>query len=319
MEELPASHTRQGTIALSTGSLHSYGLSRVFDMAREAGFEAVEVMVDGRWDTRHPEYLKELSHQFELPIACLHSPFVSHVPGWRHSQINRLKETVAIAKRVGAGTVVAHLPVRWTRASLHLPLWGRHSLELSLQLPVIGDGEYPKFLREGLDDFQRSTPVKVAVENMPYQRWWGRAVSAYRMNTLDDLEMFTHLNFDTTHMGTAGIDIIAAYERLSDRIVHVHLSNYENGQEHKLLTDGVLPLEKLLQRMHADGYDGVISVEVEPGALEAGSERKARQNLRKCYEFCRKHFPFAESRQEPNAMARSVEADRGAGLKPSMV
>ena len=291
MEESHASHSRRAIVALSTGSLHSYGLYRVFGMAKEAGFEAIEVMVDGRWDTRHPEYLRELSRLFELPVACLHSPFVSHVPGWHHSQKTRLKKTVAIAEALGARTVVAHLPIRFARAFLHIPLWGQHSLHLSVQLPAVGDGEYNKFLCQGLADFQRSTSVTIAVENMPYQQLWGRAVSAYRMNTLDELETFAHLNFDTTHMGTAGIDVIAAYERLSDKIAHVHLSNYENGQEHKLPTDGILPLDRLLRCMHANGYTGVISVEVEPGALEAGNERKARENLRKCYEFCREHFP----------------------------
>ncbi len=250
-------------------------------------------MVDGRWDTRHPDYLREISKQFELPVVCLHSPFVHDVPGWRRDEIARLKHTVEVAEALGARTVIAHLPLRLTRASLHLPLWGHNSLNLSLHLPIVGDGHYQRFLRRDLKEFNCSTAVMIAVENMPYQQWLGRRVSGYRMNTIDDLSYFPYLNFDTTHLGTAGIDILAAYERLSDRIVHVHLSNYENGQEHKLPTEGNLPLDKLLQRLGADRYAGTISLEVEPNALDAGNEAKAREKLRKCYEFCREHYGAA--------------------------
>ena len=34
------------TIALSTGSLHTYGLARVFELAAQAGFDVREVWVD---------------------------------------------------------------------------------------------------------------------------------------------------------------------------------------------------------------------------------------------------------------------------------
>ena len=44
------------TIALSTGSLYTYGIARVFELAAEAGFDAIEVLADQRWDSRQPDY-----------------------------------------------------------------------------------------------------------------------------------------------------------------------------------------------------------------------------------------------------------------------
>ncbi|NLF02028.1 MAG: NUDIX domain-containing protein, partial [Anaerolineales bacterium] len=55
------------TVALSTGSLFTYGLVRALEMAAEAGFDGVEVLVDHRWDTRQPVYLRRLACQAGMP------------------------------------------------------------------------------------------------------------------------------------------------------------------------------------------------------------------------------------------------------------
>jgi sugar phosphate isomerase/epimerase len=66
-------------ILLSIGSLRFYGLDRVFMIAKDLGFDGVEVIVDDRWDTTDPAYLRALSKRYALPISSLHSPF-SFIP-----------------------------------------------------------------------------------------------------------------------------------------------------------------------------------------------------------------------------------------------
>ena len=99
-------------IALSTGSLYSYGIGRVFELAAEAGFDGIEILVDGRWDARQPAYLRRLSADYGLPIVALHSPFAVEVSDWPADQLGRLRHTVALAQAVGVSTVVIHLPFR---------------------------------------------------------------------------------------------------------------------------------------------------------------------------------------------------------------
>ena len=98
-----------------------------------------------------------------------------------------------------------------------------------------------------------------------------------------------HLTLDTTHLGTWGLDPLAIYEQWKDRVVHVHLSNF-NGREHQLLDDGHLPLGKLLQCLALEGYDGAVSVELGPEALQAEDEALARGHLRAMVQFCRYHL-----------------------------
>ena len=66
----------------------------------------------------------------------------------------------------------------------------------------------------------------------------------------------------------------------------MHLSNYD-GSEHCRPEDGKLRLDALLARMAADGYGYSISLELHPGALEAGApDRRVVELLRGSLHYC---------------------------------
>ena len=105
-------------LALSTGSLYTYGIERVFALAADAGFQAVEVLIDNRWDTRQIDYLNALVDRYQLPIASLHCPFSWRMDGWDQGQVARLGRTAQLALALDVKVVVAHLPTRWRCASI---------------------------------------------------------------------------------------------------------------------------------------------------------------------------------------------------------
>lgn len=276
-------------IALSTGSLYSYGTERAFRLAAGAGFDGVEIMIDQRWDTRQAGYLNSLKQRYALPIASVHAPFMTGIPGWPDGGVESCQRAVALAEALGARTVVMHLPLSMRFVQV---TWPPHSLTLSY--PSTHDKGHLHWLRAGLAGFQKTTPVTIAVENLPYRRrWLGLFKSVWHDNTPDDWARLQHWALDTTHVGTWGYDLLALYERLKGNLAHVHLSNYnahEKRTEHRLLTDGSLPLAELLQRMARDKYAGVITCELDPESLGAADEDVARDNLRRTLEFCRTHF-----------------------------
>jgi sugar phosphate isomerase/epimerase len=274
------------TIALSTGSLYTYGLTRTFDLAAEAGFDAIEVLIDDRWDTRQPTYLRQLSQAAGLPIAAAHNPFLPYVSGWPSDPVGRLRESAQVARQVGAPLVVAHLPLRIRGAKVQL--FGFRTKPLLVPIPLPNEGDYRHFLLNGLARFEADEGVIVAVENMPAKRILGREVDIHALNRLDQLATLPHLTLDTTHLGTWGLDPVAIYEQLKARVVHVHLSNF-NGEEHRLPEDGHLALDKLLERLAQDDYGGVVTVELGPEVLHAEDEAQVRGHLRQIVAFCRRH------------------------------
>jgi sugar phosphate isomerase/epimerase len=275
------------TIALSTGSLYTYGLTRAFDLAAEAGFEAMELMIDHRWDSRQPVYLRRLCQEAGLPIVAVHSPFTAYVPGWPHDPVSRLQKSAALARQVGAGVVVAHLPLRVRAAKIEF--YDSPSLPRSWPLFLPARRRYRDFLRNGLAQFEAAEGVQIGVENMPAHRILGRRMSFHALNHLEALGGFPHLTLDTTHLGTWGLDPVAVYERLKSRVIHVHLSNF-NGQQHRLPEDGNLPLGTFLQQLAQGGYEGAVSVEIGPEVLQAEDEAKVRTHLRRAVQFCRSNM-----------------------------
>jgi sugar phosphate isomerase/epimerase len=130
--------------------------------------------------------------------------------------------------------------------------------------------------------------VLIGVENMPAKPFLGRRVDIHWLNDLETLSQMPHLTLDTTHIGTWGLDLLAVYERLKARIVHVHLSDFD-GREHRRPGEGRLPLGELLQRLTRDGYEGTVSLELGPEALEAEDEAQVRAHLQRAVDFCRTH------------------------------
>ena len=275
------------TITLSTGSLYTYGISRGFELAAEAGFEAIEILIDQRWDSRQPAYLRRLSGESGLPIVAVHSPFVPHVPGWPSDPLGRLRRSAALARELGASVVVTHLPFRFH--GVRIEFFGLSERPIILPLPLPVSGDYRRFLLNGLARFEDEEGVRIGVENMPAKRILGRRVDIHSLNTLDDLASLHHLTLDTTHLGTWRMDLVEAYERLKARVVHVHLSNFD-GEEHRLPQNGHLPVAEFLQRLKRDRYEGAVSVELNPDVLQPENEGQVRVHLQSAVAFCREHL-----------------------------
>jgi sugar phosphate isomerase/epimerase len=82
---------------------------------------------------------------------------------------------------------------------------------------------------------------------------------------------FSTLTMDTTHLATWGLEPLAAYTHWQERVRHVHLSNFD-GHEHRRPETGQLRLDRLLSQMAHDGYQGAVTLELHPDALDAGRE-----------------------------------------------
>jgi sugar phosphate isomerase/epimerase len=276
-------------IALSTGSLYTYGLTRIFALAAEAGFDGIEIMVEAPQDTRDAAYLQCTAAEAGLPIVALHSPFVLDVPGWPGDQMGRLERTVALAQAIDVPLVVTHLPFRVYALSCQ---W-HGTRPRRVFVPVFWPRREPyyRLLRssERLAEMEAESGVVIAVENMPARHFLGLPLPLYWLNTLEQLGRFPHLTLDTTHIGTWHLSLIDAWRVLGKQVAHVHLSNYD-GREHRLPPDGELPLGAFLERLGQDGYGGAVTVECGPDAFQAEDPAACRANLERTLSFCRAHY-----------------------------
>ena len=277
-------------IALSTGSLYTYGTARVARLAAEAGFDGLELMVDERWDTRDPDYLLEIVRSVPMPILSVHAPFRQSIPGWGDDEVTRLGRTVELARAVGARMVVIHPPLRYHWLSLRYPPFVSVAMLTPIRRTTGAATRYRRWLQTELEAYTRQAGVGIAIENMPRHRLGPRLVNLFDLNEIRDLRRLPAITLDTTHVGTWGVNLLETYDVLADRVAHVHLSNYARGRQHRLPDDGSLSLGPFLAALRRRGYDGVIAVELEPDSVGAGDERRVRERLVRALGFCRQHF-----------------------------
>jgi len=272
-------------IILSTGSLYTFDLSTIMALAGKIGFAGVELMIDWRRETHHPAHLEKLMARHDLPILAVHSPFSKWaIHGWPPEPVAIIKKSVGLAESLGAQTVVVHPPERWVRLQ-GLVAGPRRTWKLTVPLPVAGLGRLGRWLWHDLAEFQAKTRVKIAVENMPCRRLGPLTLEPHYFTQPEQLNHFQYLTLDTTHVGTRHPDLSGFYRQVKERVAHIHLSNY-NGRQHQLLNDGHLSLAPFLAQLAADGFNGLISLELSPFSLQADDECALQQNLQDSLAFC---------------------------------
>lgn len=75
--------------------------------------------------------------------------------------------------------------------------------------------------------------------------------------------------FDISNCAASGRDIIHTYDMIWPRVKSVHIADYggHSGKGHMAPGGGFLPLGTLFSHMSANGFDGMISVELDPAEL----------------------------------------------------
>lgn len=281
-------------IILSTGSLYNLDVDTIMALAAETGYAGIELVVDWRWETHRLAHLERLMTRHQLPILAVHSPFLPlPIQGWPDEPVARVKRSVQLAEAVGARVVVVHPPERWIRLQVAFRGPAR-SAKLTLPLPLAGRGELGRWLWSDLPEFQLTTSIKIAVENMPCRPFGPFKLEPHHFFQPAQLNHFEYLTLDTTHVGTRRAGLLDFYRAVQHKVAHIHLSNY-NGREHRLLAEGTLPLAEFLQTLAHTGYAGLISLELNAFDLQAGDEVALRRNLRHNLAFCHTALSPVES------------------------
>jgi sugar phosphate isomerase/epimerase len=232
-------------LILSAGSLHTLPLAKVFRIARDTGFDGMEVIIG--YDFQHRDnaaLIREL--QQILPINSLHAPFLD-LDGWGN-KIDQLLHTVALALETGIPLINFH-PPSWMGAELRFWRWFNTVSDFQAE---IGRGE-----------------VVITLENMPCSgafklNPYVLAQTGQMIRFMQEHNLF--LTFDTAHMGSSKANFLHDFHLFYDsgRMRNIHFSDYGNGREHLLPGHGILPLTRFLNHLRETGYDEALTLELSP-------------------------------------------------------
>lgn len=221
----------------ATGPLLLSPLDWVMDAIADAGFGGVEVLLAHNPETRDPERVLACAKESGLAVPVVHGPYMvllRNVFGAEY--VEKSRRSLEVAAEIGAEVMVAHAPFRWERRARDWAL-----AEADAEAAEAGT----TFAMENL----------FPVRNMSFSC----------VVTPEQLAPFSHVVFDTSHFGVAGIDLFEAWEALRERVVHLHVSdNFGNGKDsHAPIGAGVLPLEEFLTHVGASEWHGTVTLELD--------------------------------------------------------
>ena len=229
-------------LLLSTAPFFRSPLREAFRQTREAGYDAVEVMVTSDPATQDARSVRDLAAEFELDVGALHAPFLLLTRRvWGTDPVNKIYRAVQEADEAEIPLVVVHPPYRWQT-------------------------RYRRWLEERLPDFSAGSGVTVAMENMfPLKIRGERGVTFHAGQELEDLDRFDDLVLDTSHLAVSRFDIVEAYRRYRDKVRHFHISNNagKGWDSHLPVDEGILPLDDLLSEIARDRYTGGVALELD--------------------------------------------------------
>ena len=264
--------------SLSTASLYFYPLRRIFALAKDVGFEGLELALGPELAIRGGKYVRALSQEYGLPIFALHPPMIAKPGRKEHHEL--LPQMVKLGRELGCELMIIHAPK-------------------ALSLTEGFGREYSEAVETCVRNLSRSSP-RLSVENQavfrPRDRGYVLSQPASLRRFADQFDLV--LTLDTAHAGSFPYDLLEAQEVFGERLRNVHLSDFRSSvsippwfnmhsyfKHHQIPGDGDLPLLGFLQRLKASLYEGLITIEISPVALRAWRPRVARERLIRCLDF----------------------------------
>ncbi len=252
-------------IILCTDSLRGYGLNRVFEIAKKAGYDGLDLCINyGEFDTFNPEYVKRLIDEYKLPVHAISSP--------NQIAASRIKELVRMTKDVGAKVLV-------------------------IQPPKILDFKLAAWLKSEIPKLREKEFISIALENAPAGTLLG-FIPEHALSNSSDLKNFKHVCLDTARIGEKKQDLIRAYTALKKFLVHVHLSNVHHGKKYAPPSEGIMPLESFLTKLKQDKFPGAISIKILPKYLHAGDDERVIEELEKTKKYYDKYYDKVQVLEE---------------------
>jgi sugar phosphate isomerase/epimerase len=229
-------------ISVSTGLYYTKGYKEILDIIASTSCTNIELFLNQAFIDIDVSELKKEVLKRNLNILSVHTPLEFIAFPRKESEHYWINKGIEIARVFGSKVVVSHM--------------------------VLGDyfddtvEELDELHKKNMIDYSGLRDIYVASENLPYFE------NGSFLGRLDELFEFISsknisLTFDTTHCAFSGVPILETFNKFKKFIKNIHLSDFDNGIEHKVLGEGSLPLKDFIALLKKEDYDGIITIELD--------------------------------------------------------
>ena len=217
-----------------------------FESLKSAGITHIEISRSwSEYDDMNFEEIKRLAHKYGITLWSLHLPFANPENVDASSLDEKIRQNTVkwwcslIEKGAAIGIKIF---------VLH-PSCGAKSLDHKIRINHMAASK--KSLKE-LAEFAEEKGVVIAVENQPRSSLSRSVEALAELVSADDR---LRVCFDTNHL--AGGDNLSLLEKLGDKIITIHVSDYDfTDEKHWLPGEGKNDWQKIYKTLIQKGYTG---------------------------------------------------------------
>ncbi|GHW02390.1 hypothetical protein AGMMS50249_1760 [candidate division SR1 bacterium] len=250
-------------LLLSTDTLPNYGLDRVFSIAKEAGYDGIDLAMWKGFDAWDENYVQELALTYDLPVHVIQTS----------SKLNlkEMDKALDICATTGAHTICVNAP-------------------------KITDFKVYDFIADNLSSYQEKNPtLKFTIINPETSKLFVLPIPEFRFaNIIDIVKKYNaYIGLDISHMEitTFEEEFVRKLEEFLPYISVIYLSDQDKkGKTHLMPGEGDLDIVHFLQKLKKIGYTNPFSVKIEFKLADLANREKVLTQLIKTREFYEKHF-----------------------------
>lgn len=229
-------------ISVSTGLCYTKGYKEILDMIAATSFRNIELFLNQAFVEVPVEELKMEIDKRGLKVLSIHTPLEFIAFPKRESEEFWIEKSIELSRIFGSKVIVSHI------------VMGKYFMDIQ--------GGLDNIHRENVLKYRNVEGVFITTENLP---------CVMDNSFLTSKEKFINfvvknrvpITFDTTHCEHRGDSIIDMFKKVKHLVKNIHLSDFKDGNEHKVLGTGDLPLDEFLKLLKDEEYDGIVTVELD--------------------------------------------------------
>ncbi|MCH8518460.1 hypothetical protein LAT59_01745 [Candidatus Gracilibacteria bacterium] len=250
-------------LLLSTSTLTGYGLHRVFDFAKKAGYDGLDISLGiMNFDLWDGDYILSLTKLYNIPIRSITAPS-------KDMSTKKFQDILTLGKKLGV-----------------------HSL--SFAPPHIMDKDTKWF--HTLSKAQKATDIHLCVHNVE-STFLFFVIPEYRNASFEKIKSVTgNASLDILAVANSSqMDIMRALAVLGSSLKNVYIADRNTVTKGILPGTGegglsYIPLESFLMKLKAQSYSGDISLKVTAKEIGVGDAERVLEHLKAMKAYYIKHF-----------------------------
>ena len=254
---------KENAILLSTDSLPNYWLDLIFSMAKNAGFDGIDLAMRKWFDAWDEEYVQKLSSEYEMPIYAVQTS----------AKLNQkeLDKALDICQATNCDTIC-------------------------INAPKITDFKAYDFISGNLKNYkENNSDIHFTIINPKDSKLFALPIPEYRFSNIIDIvkkyDCYVWLDISNIDVDLFESEFTLKIDDYAPYISVIYFSDKtKNWKWHLIPWEWNLDLTTFLKRLNKSWYTRPISVKIDFKPTELANKEKLTKQLKKVKSFYDKYF-----------------------------